>query len=77
MGYVHQTIIHELGVMIKVEESDNDSLSEPWKIISVEFDDMESITPRELIILGRWLIYQGMRIRREFKSNGAPREIDI
>ena len=74
MAYVTEEIEHEeLPVKLTTAERDKESgeCREPWRFISLEFDLFESLTPPELRRLGRWLVREGKRIGKEYKSNGA------
>ena len=74
MGYVTEEIEHdELPVKLTTVERDKASgeCREPWLFIGIEFDHFEQLTPPELRKLGRWLVQEGKRIGREYKSNGA------
>lgn len=74
MGVIHEETSHEfLGVNFTVDEREKGSCREPWRFVSLEIDSMESLTPKELRELGKWLVSQGKRLGREYKSNGAPR----
>ena len=74
MGIVHEETSHEfLGVSFTVDEREKGSCRDPWRFVSLEVDSMESLTPKELRVLGKWLVSQGKRLGREYKSNGAPR----
>ena len=74
MAYVTEEIEHEeLPVKLMTAERDKESgeCREPWRFISLEFDLFESLTPPELRRPGRWLVREGKRIGKEYKSNGA------
>ena len=74
MGFVTEEIEHEeLPVKLMTVERDKESgeCREPWRFISLEFDHFENLTPPELRRLGRWLVQEGKRIGKEYKSNGA------
>jgi len=59
---------------VKVVQREPGEVRAPWAMISVEIDEHERMTPKELRQLGRWLQKEGKRIGREFKSNGAPKQ---
>ena len=63
------------GLVTKLMTAERDKESgefrEPWRFISLEFDQFENLTPPELRRLGRWLVQEGKRIGKEYKSNGA------
>ena len=74
MGFVTEEIEHdELPVKLTTVERDKESgeCREPWRFIGLEFDHFEELTPPELRRLGRWLVQEGKRIGKEYKSNGA------
>jgi len=75
MSIVNEENTHEfLPVKVEVLERTKGEMTIPWKIIQVEIDNYECMSPPELRLLGRWLINQGNRIGREYKSNGARRK---
>ncbi|WP_157669327.1 hypothetical protein [Chitinibacter sp. GC72] len=75
MAYVREEKYHEtLQVRLMVSEKTKEETREPWRFVSVEFDSMDRITPKELRELGKWLVAEGKRIGREYKSNGAPKQ---
>ena len=45
-----------------------------WKFISIDLDGFERISPSELCELGNWMVQEGMRIGKEYKSNGTMKE---
>ena len=72
MGFVTEEIEHdELPVTLTMVEREKGETKEPWRFIGIEFDRFESLTPPELRKLGRWLVQEGKRIGKEYKSNGA------
>lgn len=74
MGLIREEVEHvELPVTISVVEREKGEMTEPWRFIGLEFEHFERLTPPELRKLGHWLVKEGKRIGREFKSNGAPR----
>lgn len=77
MGLVTEEVRHEtVDVTIMTVERQKGEVVEPWRFISVEFDVMERMTPKELRQLGRWLMTHGRRIGREYKSNGAKKSAE-
>lgn len=57
-----------------VTERYGSEMRDPWRIVSLSLDRFHTdLTPRELRELGRWLVKEGKRIGREYKSNGAPK----
>ena len=73
MALIHEEIEHELGPRLMVSEREEGETREPWQFISLEMDGFDEMTPTELRTLGKWLVQQGRRIGREYKSNGAPK----
>ena len=73
MAFIKETIDHESGAEITVLQRD-DEFYQPWKIISLEMESYETLTPRELRRIGKWLIDQSKRIGKEYKPNGAPKK---
>ena len=72
MAFVKEEIEFDvLEAKIMVLERESGEYPEPWSIISFSVDDLENCTPKELRQLGKWLIEQGKRIGKEYKSNGA------
>lgn len=74
MGLINEeTKIEIAEATITVVEREKGEMTEPWKFISLDIDSMESLSPRELRELGKWLVKEGKRIGKEYKSNGAKR----
>ena len=75
MGICREETKHpDFPVSFMVVERKKDEFCEPWRIVDLELEFTgERFTPKELRELGRWLVQQGKRIGREFKSNGAPK----
>lgn len=74
MGVIREETQHEfLAAELMVSERGQGETRDPWRFISLRVDDMEDLTPTELRELGRWLVREGRRLGREYKSNGAPR----
>lgn len=74
MGLINEKTRNEIAeTTITVVEREKGEMAEPWKFISLEIDNMETLSPRELRELGRWLVKEGKRIGKEYKSNGAKR----
>ncbi|PTU71457.1 hypothetical protein [Chromobacterium haemolyticum] len=75
MAIVHEETSHDdLPVTIMVSERTKGEFRTPWEMIDLEFDSFQQLTPTQLRQLGRWLIQEGKRIGREYKSNGAPKK---
>jgi hypothetical protein len=74
MALIHEELKHEyLPASLMVSQRQKGESIEPWAILHCEVDNMERLTPKQLVELGEWLTEQGKRIGREYKSNGAPR----
>jgi hypothetical protein len=74
MAYIKEETKHEyLGAIIQVKEREKFEYYDPWRIITLEVDRLEDFSPKELRELGEWLIDQGKRIGKEYRSNGAIR----
>ena len=71
MALVHEELEHELGLKLMTSERVEGETRDPWRFVSLEMDSFENLTPHELQTLGEWLIAQGKRIGREYKSNGG------
>jgi hypothetical protein len=72
VGIVNEETAHdEIQASIMVVERTKGEMVEPWRIVGFEFDHMDRLTPSELRTLGHWLVKEGKRIGREYKSNGA------
>ena len=76
MGIIHEEIefqTWETTARVVVIEKEKGECVSPWLICSVEVDGFGKLTPKELREFGKWLIKEGKRIGREYKSNGARR----
>ncbi len=73
MALIHEEIEHEFGAEILVTESEPDEVREPWRIISLEIDRFDNLTPTELKHLGKWLLKQGRRIGKQYNLDGSPK----
>ena len=75
MAIVHEETQHKyLPVTISVTERVGNECRPVWEIVSLEYDSFENLSPKQLRELGKWLIGEGKRIGREYKSNGAPKK---
>lgn len=73
MAIIHEETQHEyLPATISVTERVGKECRPAWEIVSLEYDSFENLSPKQLRELGKWLIAEGKRIGREYKSNGAP-----
>ena len=74
MGIMREEIEHpDFAARIEVVERQKGESVEPWRFVWFSMDGFDTMTPKELRELGKWLYQQGRRIGREYKSNGAPR----
>ena len=77
MALVIEETQHEpTNVNVCVTQRQDGETHYAWRIISVEMDSYERITPREMRDLGRWLVRESKRIGRAYTSSGAPRKPD-
>lgn len=74
MGIIRDIVRHpELDIGLTVVERDPEESCDPWRFVGIDVDSLDRLTPVELRKLGKWLIDEGRRIGREYKSNGAPK----
>lgn len=75
MSLIKETINHPTieDVEITVMEKSKDEISEPYDIISLDISFSQIRQPNELVELGKWLIEQGKRIKKQYTSTGKPR----
>lgn len=74
MGIIREEIEHDdLPATLMIVEREVGETTDPWRIIDFEFDHLQKLTPPELRKLGHWLVSEGKRIGRSYKSNGAPK----
>ena len=72
MSIVKEELTHpdiegmELSILGKTE----DESCEDFQIISIEYDNYTTLTPNELIKLGKWFVEQGKRIKKEYTKTG-------
>jgi hypothetical protein len=77
MSIVNEHVRHaDSGIELMVTERTPGETREPWRIVSLEVDGWDRLTPRELRDLGKWLQQQGRRMGKEYKSNGAPKLVN-
>ena len=75
MALVIEETQHEpTNVNVCVTQRQDRETYESWRIISVEIDGYERITPREMRDLGRWLVRESKLIGKAYTSSGAPRK---
>ena len=76
MGIIHEEIefeTYEATARLMIVEKEKGECVTPWANCMVEVDGFGRFTHKELQQLGRWLIREGKRIGREYKSNGAKK----
>ena len=76
MGIIHEEIefeTYEAAARLMIVEKEKGECVTPWANCMVEVDGFGRFTHKELQQLGRWLIREGKRIGREYKSNGAKK----
>ncbi|GAB2993945.1 hypothetical protein GCM10027284_08910 [Cyclobacterium sediminis] len=76
MGIIKEEISHPTinDVEITVDEHAKDEHREPYDIVNLDISFGSISTPDELVDLGRWLIEQGQRIKKQYTSTGKPRK---
>ena len=79
MGYILEETSHPTldNVSISVDEHAKDECTEPWHIITLDTDFAEIRTPHDLIELGKWLVINGKRIKKEYTPKGKKRKTKI
>jgi hypothetical protein len=76
MALVMEETQHEpTNVKVLVAQREDGETYEAWRIISVEMDGYERVTPQELRDLGRFLVRESKRIGREYTASGAHRNL--
>lgn len=77
MGLIKETITHPtLEVEIEVDEKSKDETKEPYDIVSLDTSFSSIRKPDELVELGKWLIEQGTRIKKQYTPNGKLKKSD-
>jgi hypothetical protein len=75
MGLIHEETKHASGAELMVVERQGNEVRDPWHFIGLDVDRFNGyMSPKELRDLGRWLIAEGKRLGKHYKSNGAPKE---
>lgn len=75
MAIIHEEVFFDgAEVSIMVSERKKDEFREQWQIIGIDVSSFDNYSPKKLRELGRWLVKQGNRIGKEYKSNGAPKK---
>jgi hypothetical protein len=76
MGLIKKTINHPTinDVEIIVDEHAKDEIREPYDIVSLDISFSSISNPDELVELGRWLIEQGKKIKKQYTSKGKLRK---
>ena len=72
MGLIQETINHPTidDVEIVVDEKEKGAIREPYDIVSLDISFSSIRQPDELVELGKWLIEQGTRIKKQYTSTG-------
>jgi hypothetical protein len=79
MGRIWEEINHPTidGVEIIVDQHEQDEcFRESYEIVSLDITFSEIKHPDELVELGKWLIEQGTRIKKQYTPKGKPRKYD-
>lgn len=76
MGLIKETINHPTidDVEITVDEHAKNETREPYDIVSLDISFSSIEQPDQLIELGKWLIEQGERIKKQYTSKGKLRK---
>lgn len=75
MGIIKEEIRHKyIDAVITVVEKEKEETVDRWKFASIEMNSMESLSPVDLRELGKWLIKEGKRLGKEYKSNGSKKQ---
>jgi hypothetical protein len=76
MGLIQETINHPTidDVEIVVDEKEKGAIREPYDIVSLDISFSSIRQPDELVELGKWLIEQGTRIKKQYTSTGILRK---
>lgn len=75
MSIIHEETLYHIGeteVMVS-ERTRGESIDE-WEIVHLRTDSMGRMTPDGLCELGRWLVEQGERIKRQYTKTGKPKK---
>lgn len=75
MGFIREEVTNDIAeTELTVVEREKHETREPWRFITIHMNSFDTLTPKELRQLGRWLHQQGIRLGREYKSNGTPKD---
>lgn len=76
MGLIQETINHPTidDVEIVVDKKSKDETREPYDIVSLDISFSSIRQPDELVELGKWLIEQGTRIKKQYTATGKLRK---
>lgn len=76
MGIIKEIIKHPTieNAEIVVDEKSKNETREPYDIISLDILFCSIRQPDELVELGKWLIEQGTRIKKQYTSTGKLRK---
>lgn len=77
MGLIKETIKHPTieDVEITVDEHAKNEDRAPYDIVSLNVAFYSISNPNELIELGKWLIENGKRIKKQYTSKGKLRKV--
>lgn len=75
MGLIQEQVQHPTikDVSIMVDQKSKDEQCEPYEIIGLDIAFADITTPTQLIELGKWLIQEGARIKKEYTATGKKR----
>lgn len=75
MGIVREEVAHASGAELMVVERAKNEYRDPWHFVRLDVNGTGSyMSPKELRDLGRWLMTEGKRLGKQYKSNGAPKD---
>ena len=73
-GYFDEKNNIEVLPLLEVDEKSKDETREPYDIVSLDISFSSIRQPDELVELGKWLIEQGTRIKKQYTSTGKLRK---
>ncbi len=75
MGIIQETVVHPTikNAEIDVDEHSKDETREPYDIVFLCIAGAEIKSPDQLIELGKWLIEQGTRIKKDYTPTGKKK----
>lgn len=75
MSLIHEETLHHIGeAEVMVSERTRGESIDDWDIVHLRVDSMGRMTPDDLSELGRWLVEQGERIKRQYTKTGKPKD---